>query len=203
MDTFINVKDVLAARFGVAFKLGLTICPYNFAPTTKQIAAPILEHLRHCTFPDHAYPMRPINLPSGEIMMDGSCGSQKGYGMRDLGEEREIYYWYVITVVVYPSAIQILVDEGPVLDHMTFGYKYVDNMQVGPPFHDQRLASSLTYNDSLMSMGAGHVLQISNAPLQTPSVSMCLKTSILPRGLLGSSSLATSMSRPQSSFQTQ
>ncbi|KAJ9608005.1 hypothetical protein H2200_008084 [Cladophialophora chaetospira] len=127
---FQSVINTFETRFGIAVKLGLVICPRNLSATMKQIIPPILEQFDHCRFPNNTNPVQYMAKASGEVMMDGSCGSQRGYGIRNIHEESEIYSWFIITIVIYQKVIQILFDEGPVMDHQTFGCHCVDDVSV-------------------------------------------------------------------------
>lgn len=127
-ETFRKVLDDFNAFFSISVKLGLVICPHNHFEMVKQIAPPILAQVDHCKF-TNATPIKSMGIASGEIMMDGSCASYRGYGIHGFEKELDCT-WFIITIVVYPSQIQILFGEGPVMDHSTYAFKCLEDAGV-------------------------------------------------------------------------
>ena len=144
-ETFGKVVDDFETRFGIAIKLGLDVYPSNNAFPMRQIASLIVKQLPHCEMVNNPNRMLPVNVPGEEITMDRLCGSRRGYGVQSLREELDFYVWRVITVAVYPGMTQILFDEGPVMDHYTYGCKVVDNFWVRPSKCSVGSISNWTY----------------------------------------------------------
>ncbi|KIV83562.1 hypothetical protein, variant 2 [Exophiala sideris] len=108
-DTLKAVTKAAATKLGLGVKLGQIACPPNFYPATYKIVhqAVFESQISHCSFSSSAI-TQPINHVSGMVGMDNARGAYNGRGL----ERSKDHFWYVITVAIYPGAIQILVDEG-------------------------------------------------------------------------------------------
>jgi hypothetical protein len=103
------VAKAVAAKLGQGVKLGHIACAPNFYPATYKIVhqAVFESQIPHCSF-SNSGTTQPINHVSGMVGMDNARGAYDGRGL----ERSKDYFWYVITVAIYPGVIEILVDEG-------------------------------------------------------------------------------------------
>ena len=79
-----------------------------------------------------------MNVASGVVMMDGISGTRRGYGIMSIEEEDKFAMWFIITVAVYSNMVQILVDEGPMMDHYTFAHKCISDISVSSSGHKRQ-----------------------------------------------------------------
>ncbi|KAK5443447.1 hypothetical protein LTS15_010592 [Exophiala xenobiotica] len=107
-DTLNAVAKAVAAKLGQGVKLCIMACAPNFRPATYKIVHQALfeSQIPHCRC--NSAITQPINHVSGMVGMDNARGAYNGKGL----ERSKDYFWYVITVAIYPGMIQILVDEG-------------------------------------------------------------------------------------------
>ncbi len=133
-QTLDHVISALRVAYGIESKLGVIICPRNLSATTKRLIDPDWHSVSHCELLN-AIPAQTTNVASAAIMMDGTSGTSRGFGMLSREEEDEFFDWYVITVAVFPSTVQILVDVGPMLNHQTDTYECVPEIDVSNFHH--------------------------------------------------------------------